>query len=263
MSGVARWCEILTRDAACVRSTALVQKRIGKERAMIHDAECGQTADVLQSHGARSAQADAQAVVPGRAHHNLSSLILARPVFLIGFMGAGKTSTSQIVANRCKLHLLDVDKELENEFGCSIAQIFKVQGEEWFRTQETRWLKELSCDDSALISCGGGMPLREENRRIMRQKGLVVYLRVSAETAAVRIKDTSSRPLFRDLKNARNILDQRMPLYEQAAHEILETEGKTPADSADELIELLLSKDILRDASTQEKPQRHLLGTER
>lgn len=152
--------------------------------------------------------------------------VLKRPVFFIGFMGAGKTSVARKLARMCALSSVDMDTYLERREGRKIKEIFASEGEDTFRAIETDVLVELIEKDPLLVSCGGGVITREENRAILRERGFVVHLKVSADEAASRISDTSTRPLFQDLEAARARCAERMPVYESLANVTVDTAGK-------------------------------------
>lgn len=155
-------------------------------------------------------------------------LQLARPVFFVGFMGAGKTSVSRYIARRWKLSSIDLDMYLERREGRVIRDIFAEDGEEAFRLIETDVLQEVgSSANPSLVSCGGGIVERPENRELLGQLGCVVYLRVSADEASGRISNKKSRPLFNDLESARALCERRGPLYEEAADVVVDTAGKS------------------------------------
>ena len=108
---------------------------------------------------------------------------LTRNVFFVGFMVAGKTSTSRRLARQCGLATIDLDAYIERRERRAINQIFAEQGEQAFRDMETQVLDEFAHKGPMLVSCGGGIVLREENREILKNNGFVVYLQVTAEQA--------------------------------------------------------------------------------
>ena len=171
---------------------------------------------------------------------------LARPVFFIGFMGAGKTSVARRLARTCGVASVDMDTYLERREGKRVKDIFAEVGEEGFRAIETDVLGELAhgCEPM-LVSCGGGVVTREENRAILAEAGCVVYLQVTADEAAARISDTSTRPLFQDLEAARARADERRPLYESAADITVDTAGKSVAAIAHEVARRLEEEGVL------------------
>lgn len=170
---------------------------------------------------------------------------LKRPVFLIGFMGAGKTSVARKLARMAGVAAIDMDTYIERHCDCKISQIFEESGEEGFRSVETDVLRQLAQGEPRLISCGGGVVLREENRDILQQQGCVVYLQVTAEEAASRISDTSTRPLFGDLAQAQRVIEERLPLYEEVADICIDTSGRGAASLARDLFSILKKKGVL------------------
>jgi shikimate kinase len=171
---------------------------------------------------------------------------LERPVFLIGFMGAGKTSVARKLARMAKIASVDMDTYIERRESKRVKEIFADVGEDGFRAIETEVLYELGmARDPMLVSCGGGVVLREENRRALHELGFVVYLRVTAKEAASRISDLSTRPLFGDLENAQRVIDSRLPLYEEAADVAIDTVGRGSTSIAREVFDLLKKEGIM------------------
>ena len=127
-----------------------------------------------------------------------------------------------------------------------VKQIFAEAGEEGFRQIETDVLRELACSsEPQLVSCGGGVVLAEENRRILSDNGYVVHLRVTADEAASRISDISTRPLFGNLDQARQVIEARMPLYEEVADLTIDTAGRGTGSIAREAFARLKENGIL------------------
>lgn len=151
---------------------------------------------------------------------------LARPVFFVGFMGAGKTSVSRRLARLCGIASIDMDSYIERREGRRIRDIFAEDGEGRFRDLETQVLREMTQGDPALVSCGGGVVLRPENRAILREGGFVVFLKVGADEAKSRISDPSTRPLLGDAEAARKTNAERLPLYEEVADATVDTSGR-------------------------------------
>lgn len=177
---------------------------------------------------------------------NASHYSLTKPVFFIGFMGAGKTSVSQQIAVTCGVASIDADEYLELREDRIIADIFAEDGEEAFRDIETDVLRDLAARSPRLIGCGGGVVTkRPENAEIMREAGYVVYLKVTADGAAARIPNTDSRPMFKNLETARKTIVEREPQYEAAANIAVQTEGRTIREVAEEVVEHLLEAGIL------------------
>ncbi|OUO89029.1 shikimate kinase [Gordonibacter sp. An230] len=160
-------------------------------------------------------------------------------------MVAGKTSTARKLARACGVASVDLDAYVERREGKTINQIFSEAGEEGFRAMETEVLRDFSQRDPLLISCGGGVVLKPENREILKRSGFAVYLKVTAEQAYARVKDVSSRPLFRDLETARKTIDGRLPLYEEVADASVDTAGKSVAQVAREVRRILEKEGVL------------------
>jgi len=170
---------------------------------------------------------------------------LIKPVFFIGFMGAGKTSVARRIARTCHVVSIDMDTYLERRTGKQIKDIFAQSGESAFRTLESEVLQDLAEGEPHLISCGGGVVVKPENREVLQAKGYVVYLKVSADEALERIGDTSSRPLFQDIENARKINQERAALYEEVADLSVDTTGKRRIEIAEDVQKALIKEGIL------------------
>jgi len=137
-------------------------------------------------------------------------------IYLVGFMGAGKSTVGEILAGELNCRLYDTDEEIEQRVGKSIPEIFAKEGEETFRDYETKVLRDLSRQDPPMVvATGGGLPIREENRRIMDQTGLAVLLSVDAETAIERVGDDPDRPLFQDETQVHTLLTNRESIYNE------------------------------------------------
>ena len=180
---------------------------------------------------AGSASGDRGSRAPQRGRHRQRKperipCELARPVFFVGFMGAGKTSVSRRLARLCGIASIDMDSYIERREGRRIRDIFAEGGEGHFRDLETQVLREMTQGDPALVSCGGGVVLRPENREILSEGGFVVFLKVQADEAKSRISDPSTRPLLGDAEAARKTNAERLPLYEEVADVTVDTSGK-------------------------------------
>ena len=144
---------------------------------------------------------------------------------LIGFMGSGKTSVGLKLSYKLKMPVEDTDKLIERREGKSIRQIFEEEGEEVFRKKETELLGELADRQGRVIySVGGGTPVREENRKLLRQLGTVVYLQISPETVYERLRGDTTRPLLQcenPLEKIRELIESRKEAYESCADIII------------------------------------------
>jgi len=160
-------------------------------------------------------------------------------IVLIGFMGTGKTEVGRILSQRLGYDLLDADSIIEQEQGISITEIFQRHGEPYFRDVEADVIRRLSEKDRVIISTGGGVVLRQENMENLRKKGILVCLTASPETILKRTGNDSSRPLLQvedPLKKIKELLEFRRPYYERADL-MIDTDGKSPLEVAEEIIE--------------------------
>ena len=166
-------------------------------------------------------------------------------LILIGFMGSGKTSVGLKLSYRLHTPVEDTDKIIEAREGCSISSIFAGQGESAFRMMETALLKEL-CERTykRIYSVGGGTPIREENRELLKNLGTVIYLRVRPETVYNRLKHDTTRPLLQcenPLERIRELLESRKDAYESCADIIVDVDDYN-TDQVLELIEKEIHK---------------------
>ncbi|NNJ78251.1 MAG: shikimate kinase AroK [Xanthomonadales bacterium] len=145
---------------------------------------------------------------------------LDKNVYLVGPMGSGKTTVGQRVAALLGLEFVDCDHELEDRTGASVALIFDIEGEAGFRDRETRMLSELTAREGILLATGGGVILRAENRRLLADSGLVVYLSTSVQQQLRRLGRDRSRPLLQTPDRRAKLLrlaEERNPLYREIA----------------------------------------------
>lgn len=165
---------------------------------------------------------------------------MIKPIILTGYMGAGKTTIGRLLAEQEGLVFLDTDAVIEEREGRSIQDIFAGAGEQSFRDMETALVGELlekGLSDTVL-SVGGGLPVRAENRRILKALGTVIYLSASAETIIKRVSGSENRPLLKGGELADKVnrmLSERGPLYEQGADIIVETDGSTAPEIVREI----------------------------
>ena len=166
-------------------------------------------------------------------------------VYLIGFMGVGKTTVAKELSGRLRLPLVDTDEAIVEREGRSIPEIFEREGEKIFREKETRMLRALSESGAKIVSCGGGIAMREENRDIMAAHGVTVLLKASPGTIPERVKGDDNRPLLAGKKNVTAIaamMEERRPAYEAAANLQIPVDGRTPAEIAEEIADRISSE---------------------
>ena len=147
-------------------------------------------------------------------------------LFLIGFMGAGKSSVSAGLGRMLGREVVEMDERIAAQEGMSIPELFAQKGEPYFRACETALLKSFTQGAPRIVSCGGGVPLREENVAAMRESGTVVLLTASPEVILDRVKDSDERPLLqghKDVPYIAALMEQRRPKYEAAADITVDT----------------------------------------
>lgn len=160
-------------------------------------------------------------------------------VILIGFMGSGKTTVGLRLSYRLRRTVIDTDKEIEREEKRTISDIFATDGEAYFRDRETACLRKLiESANNQIISVGGGLPVREENRKLLHELGQVFYLRAKGETIYERVKDDTTRPLLQGddpLTKIGTLLNERDPYYREAADVVIAVDGKEFEQILDEI----------------------------
>ncbi|MBE5870443.1 MAG: shikimate kinase [Lachnospiraceae bacterium] len=152
-------------------------------------------------------------------------------VILIGYMGCGKSTVGIRLSYWLKQPFLDTDKLIEKKEKTTITEIFDTKGEAYFRQMETDCVKELLKEKgSYVIATGGGLAVREENRRLLGKLGTVVYLRIRPETVYERLKNDTGRPLLRTedpLAKITSMIKERSPFYEECADVIIDVDDKS------------------------------------
>jgi len=155
---------------------------------------------------------------------------MAENIFLIGLMGAGKSTIGKQLARELGKDFRDSDSEIEKRTGVSIDVIFDIEGEQGFRRRETGMLRELVEKRDIVLATGGGAVLASENQQLLRDNGLVIYLRATAEHLAGRVRMDRRRPLLQSgdkLAKIRELLTQREPIYQQLADMVIETNNRS------------------------------------
>ena len=162
-------------------------------------------------------------------------------VYLVGMMGAGKTTVGRVIAKRLKLRFFDSDQEIEQRCGVKIPVIFEIEGEAGFRSREAHTLAELTELEGVVLATGGGAVLSAANRQRLAARGTVVYLRARPEDLYRRVSHDRNRPLLATkdpLARLRELYAERDPLYAEVAHVVMET----GAQSVQALARALLDK---------------------
>jgi shikimate kinase len=147
-------------------------------------------------------------------------------LFLIGMMGAGKTTAGRLLARRLRLRFFDSDHEIERRCGVKVPTIFDIEGESGFRLRESQTLAELTSLDEIVLATGGGAVLAEENRRCLAGRGTVVYLCARPEDLYERVRQDRNRPLLATadpLARLRDLYAERDPLYRAIADVVIDS----------------------------------------
>lgn len=164
-----------------------------------------------------------------------------KKIALIGFMGSGKSSVGRILIEKLGGRLVDTDARIVEKAGTSINDIFEKHGEAYFRNLESEVLKETLESDATVICTGGGIVLRDENRKMLNELSKVVYLKASAKTVYDRVYNDESRPLLKGKKSVEEIqsmMDSRQELYDDCAMYTVVTDNKSVDKIVAEILEL-------------------------
>lgn len=171
-------------------------------------------------------------------HGRVNDFLKGTNLYLVGMMGAGKTTVGQHLAARLNYRFFDTDRVIEQVTGLSIRDLFAESGEESFRKLESQVLAELSAYTRLAIATGGGIVLKRENWSYLRH-GIVVWLDVPVPQLQARLQADHTRPLLQDTDLAvklQTLLEQRQPLYAQADVHISHQNNETPEQLTDRAI---------------------------
>lgn len=160
-------------------------------------------------------------------------------IFLIGFMGAGKSTIARTLQKELGFPLVEMDERIVQEQGMSINDIFAQYGEAHFREIESQLVVDLGKQEPSIVSCGGGVVVRPENTQNMKKSGRIVLLKASPETIFERVKNSTDRPILNGHMNVEYIaelMEKRRALYEEAADITIQTDGKTREQICEEII---------------------------
>ena len=166
-----------------------------------------------------------------------------RNIFLIGPMGAGKSTIGRQLAQMLGMEFMDSDSVIEERAGADIDWIFDVEGEVGFRKREERIINELTQGQGVVLSTGGGSILSKENRNVLSARGIVIYLETTVDKQFERTQRDKKRPLLQDAENPRQVLEDlakiRNPLYEEIADITLPTDEQNAKVMVNQIVDLI------------------------
>lgn len=167
---------------------------------------------------------------------------MKKNIFLIGFMGAGKSTIAKLLKSKLDMKLVEMDARIVEEQKMTINDIFAKYGEGHFRDIESQLILTIGNEGETVVSCGGGVVVRPENTEYMKKNGTVIYLCAKPETIYERVKDSTDRPILNGHMNVEYIaelMEKRRALYEAAADVRIDTDGKTSEEICQEIMKAL------------------------
>lgn len=169
-------------------------------------------------------------------------------IFLIGPMGAGKTTIGRQLARELKKEFIDSDQEIEDRTGANISWIFDVEGEAGFRQREKKIIEELTSRKGIVLATGGGAVLSPENRKYLHSRGTVVYLMATIGQQVERTKNDSRRPLIQNVTDIKGKLKELMeirdPLYREIADYVVITNRRSPKSVSSDIVKQLFGDEV-------------------
>lgn len=160
-------------------------------------------------------------------------------IYLIGFMGSGKSTVARELATYMKATCVEMDEQIEEQQQMPITQIFNTYGETYFRDLETEFLRSLTEKENIVVSCGGGSVLRDENADLMKTHGKIILLTAKPETIYERVKDSKNRPVLNGnmtVAYIQELMEKRRARYETVADVRISTDGKSVAEICAEIM---------------------------
>lgn len=160
-------------------------------------------------------------------------------IFLIGFMGVGKSTIARLLARELGAELVEMDETIEAEADMTINEIFEKHGEAYFRDLESALVARIADKGGAIVSCGGGAVLRPENVKNMKKNGKIIFLSATPETIYERVRYSNNRPLLKGNMNVEYIaqlMERRKGAYLEAADRVVSTDGKEKLQVVEEIM---------------------------
>lgn len=166
-----------------------------------------------------------------------------RNIFLVGPMGAGKSTIGRELADKLHLEFFDSDQEIERRTGADIAWVFDLEGEEGFRKREESVIEELTEKQGIVLATGGGSVISSQIRNRLSARGIVVYLETSIDKQVARTQRDRRRPLLQTSEDSRDVLErlaqERNPMYEDVSDVVVQTDDQSAKVVANKIIERL------------------------
>lgn len=160
-------------------------------------------------------------------------------ISLIGFMGSGKSTVGEILAGKLRFIFIDLDRIIELSEEREIRDIFKRDGEKYFRESETKVTRKIYKNKKCVFACGGGIVKRKENMHIIKNNSIVIYLNITARSALDRLRDDKNRPLI-DVENKKEVIEkmikERDILYRKYADIVVNNDKNDPEQTSNEII---------------------------
>ena len=186
--------------------------------------------------------------LPSRPKSGISFVMMrAQNIFIVGPMGAGKSTVGRQLSESLSYTFKDSDQEIQRRTGVDIPTIFEFEGEEGFRNRERQVIEELVSEERIVLATGGGAILNAENRQNLSSRGVVIYLHCSPEQQYARTARDRNRPLLETedpLAKLREIMEEREPLYRQVADMVVSTEKRGTSSVVKEICRRLASEEI-------------------
>ena len=169
----------------------------------------------------------------------LEAMKLNEHIFLIGFMGCGKSTNARYLSKMVETEQMEMDQKIVEEQGMTITDIFSKYGEQHFRDLETELIRSMKEKAPMVVSCGGGAVLREENVSLMKECGKIVLLTAAPETIYERVRYSTDRPILNGnmtVEYIAELMDKRKPKYEAAADVVVSTDMKNTREICEEIL---------------------------